>query len=226
MNDGREFSCGSLRGGIICLAGALLVLLFYTLGWTESFDKSGLEWMVSIRSPGLTNRVMELSALGSLPVLVLIGMATTLYLSTRGEQKTTARVFFIMVSAEIVAYVAKHLVARTRPEEFFADGVRGSIGSDLNVSFPSGHSMMSAAMYLCIALLLHNAAGRRHSQRALVGGTLALIFLIGLSRVYLGVHNPSDVLAGWLGGTGWTLAWFAFFDRRDQRAGPARTEAA
>ena len=43
MNDGREFSCGSLRGGIICLAGALLVLLFYTLGWTESFDKSGLE---------------------------------------------------------------------------------------------------------------------------------------------------------------------------------------
>lgn len=225
MNDGRRFNCGSLRGGIICLAGAVLVLLFYALGWTESVDQYGLEWMAGIRSPGLTNRVMELSALGSLPVLVLIGIATVLYLSTRGEQKTTARVFFIMVSAEIVAYVAKHLLARTRPEAFFADGVRGSIGSDLNVSFPSGHSMMSAAMYLCIGLLLHNAAGRRHSRRALVGGAIALIFLIGLSRVYLGVHHPSDVLAGWLAGAGWTLAWFAFFDRRDQRTGPARTEA-
>lgn len=226
MSDGRGFSCGSLRSGISCLAGAVLVLLFYKMGWTESFDKAGLEWMAGLRSPGLTNRVMELSSLGSLPVLVLIGMATILYLSTRGEQKTTARVFFIMVSAEIVAYVAKHLVARTRPEEFFADGVKGSISSDLNVSFPSGHSMMSATMYLCIVFLLHNAAEKRHPRRALLGGAIALIFLIGLSRVYLGVHNPSDVLAGWLGGAGWTLAWFAFFDRRDQRAVPARTEAA
>ncbi len=226
MSNERGFNCGSLRGGIFCLAGAVLVLLFYKLGWTESFDQSGLEWMAGIRSPGLTNRVMELSALGSLPVLVLIGIATILFLFTQGEQRTTARVFFIMVSAEIVAYVAKHLVARTRPEEFFAEGVKGSIGSDLNVSFPSGHSMMSAAMYLGIAFLLHNAAGRHHSRRVLVGGAIALIFLIGLSRIYLGVHYPSDVLAGWLGGAGWTLAWFAFFDQRDQRTCPARTEDA
>ena len=49
MNDGRRFNCGSLRGGIICLAGAVLVLLFYTLGWTESVDQYGLEWMAGIR---------------------------------------------------------------------------------------------------------------------------------------------------------------------------------
>ncbi len=226
MSDERGFHRGNLRGGIFCLAGALLVFLFYKLGWTESFDETGLEWMAGLRSPGLTNRVMELSALGSLPALVLAGIATILYLSTRGEQKTTARVFFIMVGAEIVAYVAKHLVGRIRPERFFADGVKGSISSDLNVSFPSGHSLMSATMYLCIAFLLHNAAKRRNSQRALIGGAAALIFLIGLSRIYLGVHHPSDVLAGWLGGAGWTLAWFAFFDRRDQRDSPAGTAAA
>ena len=208
----------NLRVGTACLASSLVVLLLYKMGWLAGFDNASLEWMESLRSPKLTSRVLELSALGSLPVLVMIGMITVLYLYARGEQKTTARVFFIMVSAEIVAYTAKHLVARTRPEEFFAPGVESSIGSDLNVSFPSGHSMMSATIYLCIAILLHKAAENRNPRRVLAGAAIALIGLIGLSRVYLGVHNPSDVLAGWLGGVGWTLLWFGFFSARDQRA--------
>ena len=207
-----------LRAGTACLAGSLAVLLFYKLGWTEGLDNAGLAWMQSLRFPALTNRVIELSALGSLPVLVIIGVVTVLYLYARGEQKTTARIFFIMVSAEVVAYTAKRIIARARPEEFFAPGIESSIGSDLNVSFPSGHSMMSATIYLCIAILLHKAAENRNPRRVLAGAAIALIGLIGLSRVYLGVHNPSDVLAGWLGGVGWTLLWFGFFSARDQRA--------
>ncbi len=228
---------GSLRVGLFCLAGALAVFLLYACGWAEGSDDACLAWMKSLRSEGLTHRIMEISALGSIPVLILIGLVTVLYLYARGDQKTTRRIFFIMVSAEVVAYIVKHLVRRIRPLEFMDSFAAPTVGTSqeaaqgllktiegggevinaaLLVSFPSGHSMMSATIFLCIAFLLYNAAGGRGPRLVLAATAAGLIVAIGLSRVYLGVHNPSDVLAGWLGGIGWTLVWFAFFARRDR----------
>ena len=94
-------------------------------------------------------------------------------------------------------------------------GDMGDMG-DMPGMSGGGHGMMSAAIFLCIAFLLYNAAGSRGPRMVLAATAAGLIVAIGLSRVYLGVHNPSDVLAGWLGGTGWTLVWFAFFARRDR----------
>ena len=223
---------GNLRAGLFCLAGALAVFLLYAFDWAEGPDRACLAWMKSLRSVGLTHRIMEISALGSIQVLILIGLVTVLYLYVRGDQKTTRRIFFIMVSAEVVAYIVKHLVRRTRPLEFMDNYAALTVGTNqeetlrflqgemtkpsLLVSFPSGHGMMSATIFLCIAFLLYNAAGGRGPRLVLAATAVGLIVAIGLSRVYLGVHNPSDVLAGWLGGTGWTLVWFAFFARRDR----------
>ena len=228
---------GNLRAGRFCLAGALAIFLLYRFGWVQGADHACLAWMESLRSEGLTHRIMEISALGSIPVLILIGLVTVLYLYVRGDQKTTRRIFFIMVSAEVVAYIVKHLVRRIRPLEFMDSFAAPTIGTSqeaaqdilktiesggemtntaLLVSFPSGHGMMSATIFLCIAFLLYNAAGGRGPRMVLAATAVGLIVAIGLSRVYLGVHNPSDVLAGWLGGTGWTLVWFAFFARRDR----------
>ncbi|MEE3053939.1 MAG: phosphatase PAP2 family protein [Planctomycetota bacterium] len=228
---------GNQRAGLFCLAGALAVFLLYRFGWAEGPDNACLAWMKSLRSEGLTHRVMEISALGSIPVLILIGLVTVLYLYARGDQKTTRRIFFIMVSAEVVAYIVKHLVRRIRPLEFMDSFAAPTVGTSqeaaqdllktiedggeminaaLLVSFPSGHSMMSATIFLCIAFLLYNAAGGRGPRLVLAATAAGLIVAIGLSRVYLGVHNPSDVLAGWLGGIGWTLVWFTFFARRDR----------
>ncbi|MCH2367420.1 MAG: phosphatase PAP2 family protein [Planctomycetes bacterium] len=228
---------GGLRAGLFCLAGALAVFLLYAFDWAEGPDRACLAWMKSLRSDGLTHRIMEISALGSIPVLILIGLVTVLYLYVRGDQKTTRRIFFIMVSAEVVAYIVKHLVRRIRPMAFIDDYAAPTVGTDMQevqevvktlasgdevtntallVSFPSGHGMMSATIFLCIAFLLYNAAGGRGPRMVLAATAVGLIVAIGLSRVYLGVHNPSDVLAGWLGGTGWTLVWFAFFARRDR----------
>ena len=227
---------GNLHAGLFCLAGALAVFLLYRFGWAEGPDNACLAWMKSLRSEGLTHRIMEISALGSIPVLILIGLVTVLYLYVRGDQKTTRRIFFIMVSAEVVAYTVKHLVRRIRPLEFMDPFAAPTVGTSqeaaqdllttiksggeitntaLLVSFPSGHGMMSATIFLCIAFLLYNAAGGRGPRLVLAATAAGLIVAIGLSRVYLGVHNPSDVLAGWLGGIGWTLTWFAFFARRD-----------
>ncbi len=228
---------GNQRAGLFCLAGALAIFLLYAFGWAQGADDACLAWMKSLRSDGLTHRIMEISALGSIPVLILIGLVTVLYLYVRGDQKTTRRIFFIMVSAEVVAYIVKHLVRRIRPLEFMDSFAAPTIGTSqeaaqdilktiesggemtntaLLVSFPSGHGMMSATIFLCIAFLLYNAAGGRGPRMVLAATAVGLIVAIGLSRVYLGVHNPSDVLAGWLGGTGWTLVWFAFFARRDR----------
>ena len=225
---------GNLRAGLFCLAGALAVFLLYAFGWAQGADDACLRWMKSLRSDGLTHRIMEISALGSIPVLILIGLVTVLYLYVRGDQKTTRRIFFIMVSAEVVAYTVKHLVRRMRPLEYMEPFAAPTVGSTealktiesggevtdtaLFVSFPSGHGMMSAAIFLCIAFLLYNAAGGRGPRLVLAATAVGLIVAIGLSRVYLGVHNPSDVLAGWLGGTGWTLTWFSVFARRDRLA--------
>ena len=232
---------GNQRAGLFCLAGALAVFLIYACGWAEGSDDACLAWMKSLRSEGLTHRIMEISALGSIPVLILIGLVTVLYLYARGDQKTTRRIFFIMVSAEVVAYIVKHLVRRMRPLEYMEPFAAPTVGSTealktienggemtntaLLVSFPSGHGMMSATIFLCIAFLLYNAAGGRGPRLVLAATAAGLIVAIGLSRVYLGVHNPSDVLAGWLGGTGWTLTWFSVFARRDRlaSAGPDAT---
>ncbi len=230
---------GNLRAGLFCLAGALAVFLLYSFGWVQWADEACLRWMKSLRSVGLTHRIMEISALGSIPVLILIGLVTVLYLYVRGDQKITRRIFFIMVSAEVVAYIVKHLVRRIRPMRFIDDYAAPTVGTDMQeiqevvktlangdevtntallVSFPSGHGMMSATIFLCIAFLLYNAAGGRGPRMVLAATAVGLIVAIGLSRVYLGVHNPSDVLAGWLGGTGWTLTWFSVFARRDRLA--------
>ena len=82
---------GNLRAGLACLGGALALFLLYTSGLLDGFDHAGLSLMQGLRSESLTKRVLEISALGSLPVLFLIGVVSVSYLYALGEQKTTIR---------------------------------------------------------------------------------------------------------------------------------------
>jgi undecaprenyl-diphosphatase len=74
-----------------------------------------------------------------------------------------------------------------------------------SASFPSGHSMLSAVVYLTAALLVANRLQGRRLHAYLIGWSLLLAFLIGISRLYLGVHYFTDVVAGWIGGLIWAL---------------------
>ncbi|MFL5200128.1 MAG: phosphatase PAP2 family protein, partial [Microvirga sp.] len=76
-------------------------------------------------------------------------------------------------------------------------------------SFPSGHAMLSAVTYLTLGALLARVHQGRGIKTFLLGTAVVLTVLIGASRIYLGVHWPSDVLAGWCGGAAWaSLCWF------------------
>jgi len=78
----------------------------------------------------------------------------------------------------------------------------GNVGS---ASFPSGHSMLALVTYLTLGALLARFVARRRSRTYCVAVSLLLALLVGLSRVYLGVHYPTDVLAGWSAGLAWAL---------------------
>ncbi len=103
------------------------------------------------------------------------------------------------LGAWLVTIVLKEHFMRVRP------GVVQPLVSESSWSFPSGHSLCSAAIYITLGAIWAWRFSARKVQVALVAGAFFLSFLIGLSRIYLGVHYPTDVLAGWSAGTAWAI---------------------
>lgn len=117
-----------------------------------------------------------------------------------------------LIGSSVIDDLLKHWIARPRPE------LVPHLVQVTNASFPSGHAMISSAIYLTLALMLAEGIEAdgwrgRAGRAAVVAFFSAIAVLIGMSRVYLGVHWPSDVLAGWCFGTAWALlVWIG--DRR------------
>lgn len=122
------------------------------------------------------------------------------------------------LGATLINTAIKYMVARARPPE----GLRLTDVS--SASFPSGHSAMSAAVYLTLGALLAQAVNKRRLKLYFLGIALLLTGAVGLSRVMLGVHYPSDVLAGWATGLVWALLCWVIA-RYLQRRGAIEKEA-
>lgn len=147
----------------------------------------------------LRHVMIDITALGGVTVLPLVVAATTGLLLVRRLWITAALVVLSTTLGSIAVTIIKNIFGRARPE--IVDHVVAASG----YSFPSGHAANSAIVYLTIAGLVTQVT-RGHATRryiAVVAG--GLVIAIGVSRVYLGVHWPSDVLAGWSFGTLWAL---------------------
>ena len=198
---------GALASAVLAVA---LVGATIARGSQFVFDRA---IMLAMREPGtmmvpegptwLKQVMIDITALGGETVLTLIVALTVGYLLIHRHRLTAALVFGGTVSGSIAVAVTKSLVGRQRPS--LIDHLV-EVGS---ASFPSGHSANSAIIYLTIALVLMQIVERRAARRYLFGVAVALVTAIGCSRVYLGVHWPSDVLAGWAFGSLWALAWWA-----------------
>lgn len=192
------------------VAGGLCWAAFAVVTWlalTDAagpFDRAGLLWW---RAPDgsplgpawLGEAVRDVTALGGVllrNLFVLAAAAALLFLRLRRE----AAMLVAMVAAGwAVNTLLKGLTARERP------AIVPHLMDAGGMSFPSGHSFNGAVAWLAIALALATLSGRQSVRRSVVGAALLLSAGIAWSRVWLGVHYPTDVIAGWLGGVGWAF---------------------
>lgn len=152
----------------------------------------------------IKNVSLDITALGSAPVLTLITLMICGYLLLERKIAAAGLILFASISGTVLNQVLKDYVARERPN------IVPHLAEISNSSFPSGHSMLSSIIYLTLAVLLVQTVKTRSTKMYLIGAAFLLAFLVGLTRVVLGVHYPSDVLAGWTAGTAWALlCWMA-----------------
>ncbi|VWX55094.1 phosphatase PAP2 family protein [Novosphingobium sp. 9U] len=194
-------------------------------GQTATFDQAGmLLWRGADLLPwgpsGLGEGVRDLTALGGVLLRNLVAIMAVVALLFIGLRREALLLALTVVLAWVVNSGIKNLVGRPRPQ--IVPHLMEAGGN----SFPSGHSFNSAVVYISIALAFA-ALSRRHSVRAtIIGAALVVSLVIAWSRVWLGVHWPSDVLAGWLGGAGWAFLASAVLYRPAKAAVEAVSEPA
>lgn len=205
---------------IIVIAGWLAAELADEVqeGSTQRYD----EWVLRLlHTPGDKTKPIgpewfegiwrDITALGSATVLGLVTFACAGYLLMRRRYRMLVLLTVATVGGLVVSLLLKDFFARPRPE-FAAPDMYVTTSS-----FPSGHSMLSAVVYLTLGALLARTSKQYRIKLYFVTVALIVTMLVGFSRIYLGVHYPTDVLAGWSFGLIWaTLCWLAarFLQRR------------
>jgi len=201
-------------------AGVVTLYLFAVLadvvvaGDTERLDFAVLLWLRERQSPALDAVAWICSLLGS-ELLAVFLILLLMLLGVRRRWGASAALLLVTVGAQLENNVLKDLFQRTRPAP-----VTGLIPAQA-FSFPSGHAMVAAAFYAFLGYLAWRLL-RGWLRVACVGTLALLVLLIGLSRLYLGVHYVTDVVAGYLAGLFWANAVIvggALLTRRRHRAG-------
>jgi undecaprenyl-diphosphatase len=217
-----------LAGGASTLA---LVWLFIVIagevsdGDTRQFD----EWVLSslrqhdnrarLRGPSwLVWSAEDVTALGSATVLGLAVLAVTGYLFLHGLYRTGLFIFAASSGGWLLNWMLKEAFDRARPD------VVPHLREVMTSSFPSGHALTSAAVYLTMGALLMRIAEGRLAKYYCIVIAMFVTLLVGLSRVFLGVHYPTDVLAGWAIGMSWALLCWTVERLVERRAGLRREQ--
>jgi undecaprenyl-diphosphatase len=182
-------------------------------GETRAFDQGILQ---ALRQPGrpgvpigpawLTEAARDLSSMGSLSVLVFVALVVVGFALVRRRYCAAMMIFISLGGGMGVCQFLKDYFERERPPEVYR------LETVVNTSFPSGHAMLSAVFYLTLAVLLARVQTQQRLKLYVVAVAAVTTGLVGLTRIYLGVHWTTDVLAGWSVGAAWAVAcWFASF---------------
>ena len=149
--------------------------------------------------PWVTSAMIDITALGGITVLTLVTIFAVGYLMAIGRHRAALFVAASVSLGGIATKILKAFFVRERP-----DLVPHLVSVD-SASFPSGHAMNSALVYLTLAALVARTRTHTGVRIYLMSAALGLTLLIGTSRVYLGVHWPTDVMAGWGVGASWAI---------------------
>lgn len=192
-----------IAGAVLALAGAFAFARVAELvhrGSTQAFDDAVLQWVGAHRVPILEQIFVEITALGTAVVVIAVVGIAALFLSLTHHRWSAVLLLVSTIGGILLNTALKLGFNRPRPQliEWGTHAV--------TTSFPSGHAMSASIVYGTVAWLAARLAEKRRTQILVLVVALVLIILISASRVYLGVHYPSDVLAGTLVG----LAWAGF----------------
>jgi undecaprenyl-diphosphatase len=177
-------------------------------GETTGFDK---RIMFSMRHPGdlsplgssaFQEAARDVTALGGVTVLGLVTFTAVVFLILDGKSHMAYFAAASVIGGMILSVLLKDVFDRPRPE------IVPHLVYASSSSFPSGHSMMSSVTYLTLAALLARSHERKRVKAFILLMAALVMGLVGVTRVYLGVHWPTDVLAGWMAGSVWAmLCW-------------------
>ena len=196
--------------GLLTAAAALVLFTWLGReileGEVLAFDERVRVMVPGLASPGLTSLMRAASVYGGPGVLIPAGLVAAAAFLIRGWRRGALLVVVTLAGAGLLNGLLKFSFARVRPASFF------DYPLPVSPSFPSGHALYAASIFGGLAVLLTARVRNRFLQVAIWLVFLSLTLLVGISRVYLGVHYPSDVLAGYAIGVIWVTT-VAFGDR-------------
>ena len=190
----------------ILLFISIIVLLLTIIGlWYNQLafiDKYIYNLIIKTKSPFFTFFFQCITFFASIEWFITLGIFVLLFYR-KGNFKYVMVIYMICIS--LITFLMKNLFGRTRPHDLM-------IIEEIGYSFPSGHSSCAMAFYGLIAYLIFKSDLAKKKKKILIIGLLILIFLIGVSRIYLGVHYPSDVLAGFMVGIIYLIVFAYIYD--------------
>ena len=205
--------------GVLCWALVAVIAFLVTSGHAGSVDAVGLLfWRATPElepagPPLLIEMVRDLTSLGGVLLRNVLALAAVLALLFLRLRREAVLLVFTVAGGWLVNTLLKEAMGRERPE------IVPHLTAAGGESFPSGHSFNSAVVFIAIALAFATLSARQSVRMTVIGAALAFSLAVAWSRVWLGVHFPTDVIAGWLGGAGWAFLAAALLPR------PARTTA-
>jgi undecaprenyl-diphosphatase len=179
-------------------------------GETAAFDA----WLLTaMRTPGdladpvgpgwLEEMARDFTAMGGVALLAFLSVATCGFLAMRHRYATMVYIVAAVVGGLIISTLLKFSINRARPD------LVPHLSIVETPSFPSGHSLMAAVVYLTLGVLMAQTQPNRRLRAYLISLAIVLVLAVGISRVYVGVHWPTDVVSGWLVGASWALlCWY------------------
>lgn len=198
----------------IVVAAALLAVIHFGSEIREDGTSSFDRWLIlALRQPGdlsqpvgpawLRPMFIDITALGGVTALTLLTVSVIGYLLVAKKYGTAALLAAATITGTLVGQVLKFSFARVRP------AIVPAFVDIHTLSYPSGHALNSAVVFLSLGALLARAEPVRRTRGYILSIAIVFTILIGFSRVFVGVHWPTDVIAGWVIGGSWALLWWA-----------------
>ncbi|WGM32905.1 phosphatase PAP2 family protein [Brevundimonas sp. NIBR11] len=185
----------------------------------QAFDQMVLHWMQPVagqpRGPWwLHEAAADLTSLGGISVLTLFAIVALVFLLILRKRLSALLLIVGLAGGVGLSEGLKALFERQRPPAVY------QAVETLNASFPSGHALLSTVFYLTVAVMLTRAFPRKRVKAWVLGVGMTFALIVGLTRIYLGAHWASDVMAGWCVGAAWAMAlWLVSYavERRQTR---------